>query len=68
MKKDYLICGDLFIATAFATFVLGIVFKLLRIGDIALGITPQALLKTSFWCVLFSMALSLIDMASKNRQ
>ena len=65
MRKDYEICGDIFIAMAFVTFVLGVMFRLLGIHQIIWNITNESLLKTSFWCLMFSIALSLLDMAKK---
>ncbi|MFH1767707.1 MAG: hypothetical protein ABH858_00915 [Candidatus Omnitrophota bacterium] len=67
MKKNYLVCGDIFIAVAFSTFIIGTVVRLLNIKTIFLGITPGHLWKLSVWCILFSIALSLIDLASKKQ-
>ena len=65
MRKNYEICGDIFIAAAFVTFILGVMFRLLGIGHIIWNITNTSLIKLSFWCLLFSIALSLMDIAKK---
>jgi len=65
MKKNYLICGDIFITFAFASFVVGIVLKLLSITKIFWNITPDSLLKLTPILLLFSVALSLIEIATK---
>ena len=66
MKKNYLIGGDLFIASAFVTFIIGAVLYLLGIRVILWNITPVMLVKLSYWCLLFSIALSLIETAKKS--
>ncbi len=66
MKKEYLITGDVFIAASFVTFILGGMFKLIGINVILWSITPMSLLKFSYWALLFSIALSLIDIAKKS--
>ena len=66
MKKDYLIGGDLFIASAFASFIIGAVLYLLGVRVILWNITPVVLVKFSYWCLLFSIALSLIETAKKS--
>ncbi len=63
MKKMYNIGEDLFIATAFVTFIVGGVLKLLSIEDLFWGITARSLIGLSVMTLLFSMALSLYDMA-----
>lgn len=63
MKKMYNIGEDLFIAIAFATFVVGGFLSLLGIKLLFWGITTKGVLDLSLMCLLFSMALSLYDMA-----
>lgn len=63
MKKMYNIGEDLFIATAFVTFIIGGVLKLLGIDDLFWGITARSVIGLSIMTLLFSMALSLYDMA-----
>ncbi|MCM8823147.1 MAG: hypothetical protein NC822_00525 [Candidatus Omnitrophica bacterium] len=65
MKKDYLVCGDIFIAGGFVTFIVGVFLKLVGINEIILGVTSLELIKVSYWFLLFSIALSLIDIAHK---
>ena len=66
MKKNYLICGDIFIAAAFSAFIIGSVTYLLGIKYIIWNITSLSLVKLSYWCLLFSIALSLMEMAKKD--
>jgi hypothetical protein len=63
MKKMYHLGDDLFIACAFVTFALGGTFKLLGIERLPYGITAKNLLFLSAFCLLFSIALSLYDLA-----
>jgi len=63
MKKMYNIGEDIFIATAFVTFIIGGVLKLLGINELIWGITSRSVIGLSFMTLLFSMALSLYDMA-----
>lgn len=63
MKKIYHIGDDLFIALAFTTFVTGGMLRLLGITDLFWGITSSAVVNLSIMCLLFSIALSLYDMA-----
>jgi hypothetical protein len=63
MKKVYHVGDDLFIALAFVTFILGGLFKLLGINKLIYGITPLNLIFLAVVCLLFSIALSLYDVA-----
>jgi len=54
---------DLFIALAFMAFILGGVFKLFGFNNLIWGVTPQSLIFLSMMCLLFSIALSLYDVA-----
>ncbi len=65
MRKIYRLGDDLFIAVAFVSFIVGIVLHLMGIEDLALGITPNAILFFSMMCLLFSIALSLYDLHMK---
>ncbi len=63
MKKTYNLGEDLFLAVAFVSFVVGTVLKLFGINDIAWGITSRNLIGNAVVCLLFSIALSLYDVA-----
>lgn len=63
MKKMYDIGEDLFIACAFVTFITGGVLGLLGIKELFWGITTRSLIGLSIMCLLFSMALSMYDVA-----
>lgn len=63
MKTVYHVGDDLFIAAAFVTFILGGIFNLLGIDTLFWGITPKNLIVLSMMCLLFSIALSLYDVA-----
>ena len=69
MKKTYKIGGDLFIACAFITFAVGGVFKVFdHFGiDCNLGVIGWAgLLKLTAIFLLFSIALSLLDVVHED--
>ena len=63
MKQIYRIGDDLFVLIAFISLVVAIVTRLLGITNIIYGIRPVQLLCGSAICLLFSVALSLRDMA-----
>ena len=63
MKKTYEIGEDLFILIAFVAFVVGVVLRLLDISPIIWGITTAQLLKGTVACLLFSIALSVRELA-----
>jgi len=63
MKKIYPIGDDIFMVIAFSAFVVGLVLRLLGIPTIIWGIAPIQLIKGSAFCLLFSIALSLREMA-----
>ncbi len=63
MKKIYNIGDDLFLAVAFMTFMVGGVLRLLGISTLFWGITTRSIVQLSVICLLFSIALSLYDLA-----
>lgn len=63
MKKVYHLGDDLFLATAFVTFMVGGVLRLLGISTLFWGITTRSVVQLSVICLLFSIALSLYDLA-----
>lgn len=63
MKKMYNIGEDLFIAIAFVTFIIGGVLRLLQINELFWGITTRNIIGLSIISLLFSMALSMYDIA-----
>lgn len=63
MKKMYNIGEDLFIAAAFVTFIIGGVLGLLGIKVLFWGITTRSIIGLSIISLLFSMALSMYDIA-----
>ncbi|MDD5729562.1 MAG: hypothetical protein PHN57_00325 [Candidatus Omnitrophica bacterium] len=65
MKKVYNLGDDLFLAAAFVSFMIGSVLRLLDIQEIGLGITSRALIVNAIICLLFSIALSLYDLAQR---
>ncbi len=68
MKKVYNLGDDLFLAIAFVCFVCGGMLKLLGIEEIRWGITSRALIINAVICLLFSIALSLYDIAHGQKQ
>jgi hypothetical protein len=63
MKKIYNVGDDLFLAIAFVTFIVGGVLRLLGISTLFWGITARDVIQFSVMCLLFSIALSLYDLA-----
>ncbi len=63
MRKVYNLGDDLFLAVAFVSFIVGAVLRLMGIYEIAWGITNRALIVNAIICLLFSIALSLYDLA-----
>lgn len=63
MKKVYHLGDDLFLAFAFVTFIVGGVLRLLGIPTLFWGITTRSVVSLSVICLLFSIALSLYDLA-----
>jgi len=67
MKKIYPIGEDIFIATAFVSFVIALgvtaVTKIAEISLLPFGLTPSHIFNFSMICLLFSISLSLRDMA-----
>lgn len=63
MKTLYHLGDDLFIAISFVSFTVSGVLKLLGIQDLFWGITTNTLLNLSIVSLLFSIALSLYDIA-----
>ena len=68
MKKVYNLGDDLFLAIAFVTFSIGIVSRLLEIDYFFWGITPHNLISLSMMCLIFSIALSLYDIANSAKK
>ncbi len=68
MKKVYNLGDDLFLAIAFVSFTVGVVSRLLEIDSFFWGITPQHLISLSMMCLIFSIALSLYDIASSAKK
>lgn len=67
MKKMYDIGEDVFMIFAFVAFTVAVMLGLLGISPIIWGITPDKLYKGATVCLLFSIALSLRELArSKN--
>ncbi|MFA5363331.1 MAG: hypothetical protein WC335_08885 [Candidatus Omnitrophota bacterium] len=64
MKKAYNFGDDLFLAMAFVTFAVGVVSRLLGIDSFWWGVTPHNLIALSMACLIFSIALSLYDIAN----
>ena len=67
VKKIYPIGDDLFLIIAFAAFIVAVVSRLLAISPIFWGVTPVQLLNGAVVCLLFSMALSIRDMAQTGK-
>jgi len=67
MKKTYHMGDDLFVVIAFVTFIIAVVLKLLGISEIVWGITATQLFKGAVVCLLFSIALSLRDLAQSGK-
>lgn len=67
MKKIYNIGDDLFLASAFMTFMVGGVLRLLGITTLFWGITTRSIIQLSVICLLFSIALSLYDLAHSQK-
>ncbi|MFH1771780.1 MAG: hypothetical protein ABH872_03095 [Candidatus Omnitrophota bacterium] len=65
MKNIYRLGDDLFIAVGFCSFVIGIVLKVLDIADPGIGVNNKNILTFSLMCLLFSIAISLLDLSRK---
>ena len=63
MKTVYNLGDDLFLAVAFVIFIIGTFLRLLGIYNIGFGITSRSLIGGAIVCLLFSIALSLYDLA-----
>jgi hypothetical protein len=63
VKKNYYMGDDLFVIIAFIAFMVAVVLKLLGISTIIWGVTTAQLFKGAVVCLLFSIALSLGDIA-----
>jgi hypothetical protein len=63
MRKVYPIGEDIFIASAFVSFLIAVVVRVVDLTPLPLGITPTHIFNFSMICLLFSIALSLRDMA-----
>lgn len=67
MKNIYHLGDDFFIAVAFISFIVGSVLKLLGISEIIWGIQTRSIISLSILCLLFSIALSLYDLAHEQK-
>jgi len=67
MKKLYPIGDDLFLVIGFIAFMVAVVTRLLGISVIFWGITPIQLFNGAMACLLFSIALSLRDIAQTGK-
>ena len=67
MKGTYPIGDDLFVIIAFSSFVVGMVSKLLGIQIVGWGISATQLINAAGFCLLFSIALSLREVAHSIR-
>jgi hypothetical protein len=63
MKKVYNMGEDLFLAIAFVTLTIGGVLKLIGINEVFLGITSRNLILLAVVSLLFSITLSMSDIA-----
>lgn len=63
MRKVYPIGEDIFIASAFVSFLIAMVVRVVDLTPLPLGITPTHIFNFSMICLLFSISLSLRDMA-----
>jgi hypothetical protein len=68
MKKVYPIGEDIFIATAFVSFLVALVVRVVDLTPLPLGVTPSHIFNFSLICLLFSISLSLRDMAQGKQQ
>ncbi len=65
MKSYYRIGGDIFVAVAFVAFIVGGMLYLAGINELFWNISAQGLMKLSAMSLLFSIALSLLDISQK---
>lgn len=63
MKEVYHLGDDLFIALGFVSFVLGGFFRLMGLDNVFFGFSPRTFIDLAIICLLFSIALSLYDVA-----
>lgn len=68
MKERYQMGGDIFISCAFISFVLGGAIKLFEMSQITFVVCSMTFVKLSVMCLLFSIALSLMDISHKSGQ
>lgn len=67
MKDYYRLGGDIFIASAFVTFIIGGLLKVFEMTGFAWILTAAGFMKLSAMCLFFSMALSLLDISQKTK-
>ncbi len=67
-KRLYNLGEDFFISIAFCSFVISGILKLLDITYLFWGITTRNMVVFSFFCLLFSIALSLYDLAHDSKK
>lgn len=68
MKKVYNFGDDMFLAIAFMSFIIGVVLRLLGIFRFTVGgvvLTAETLIRGAVVCLLFSIALSIYDLAQQ---
>ena len=63
VKKTYEVGEDLFIIIAFVAFIVGMILRVSEISPIIWGITTTQLLQGTVVCLLFSIALSVRELA-----
>jgi len=63
MRKVYPLGEDIFIASAFVTFIIALVIRVMELTPLPFDITPKHIFYFSAICLLFSIALSLRDIA-----
>lgn len=68
MKNIYYLGGDLFLAIAFVSFIIGVVSKLLGIDTVWLGITSSQIVCGGFASLLFSIALNISELTTAQRK
>ncbi len=65
MKRVYQVGGDFFVAAAFISFFIGIVLKVSESLEIGLSAKAEPFVIFATISLLFSIALSLIDLTQK---
>lgn len=68
MREKYQFGGDIFISCAFVSFVISGALKLFEMSQITFVIGSSTFIKLAGMCLLFSIALSLLDISHKSGQ